>query len=177
MRIMIRRAAAFFALLTMGAVDAHAQSRGYPSLAKRPAEATDRLNEVTPAPVRPAATDSVLVQTVQTLQNNANTADIAFRSEIEKGRSTIQAAIGAAPMSESWVNAQMVISAADVARYESIASLASLDTLHVSKMDNMDAARVAADVATIEPVRTRVLAIVDAQNDALDGFRKSLSNP
>ncbi|MBO9581656.1 MAG: hypothetical protein J7498_12245 [Sphingobium sp.] len=175
--VMIRRAAAFLALLTLGAIDAQAQTRSYPSLAKRPVEATDRLAERTPAPVQPAATDAALVQTVTSLQAKATTADAAFRTKLAKGRPLVAAASGAAPVSESWVQAQMAISAADAARYESIASLASLDTLQVSHMDNEDGARVAADVATIEPVRTRVLALVDAQNDALDALRKTLSNP
>ncbi len=59
----------------------------------------------------------------------------------------------------------------------SVAALASLDTLYIARQDNSDASRVAADIATIDPVRTRVLAIVDTQNDTLDGLRKSLKTP
>ena len=174
---MIRRAAAFLALFALGAIDAQAQTRGYPSLAKRPAETANQQEQAKPAPVQPVAVDAALVQTVQSLQSKAATADVAFRSEIEKGRPAVRAAAGSSPVSEAWVTAQMVISAADVARYESIASLASLDTLHVSKMDNQDAARAAADAAAIEPARVQVLAIVDAQNDALDALRKTLTQP
>lgn len=174
---MIRRAAALLTLLTMGAVDAQAQMRAYPSLAKRPVEATDRLAETAPPNIQAAPADAALVQDVQSLQAKAVTADAAFQAELDKGRASVNAATGAAPVSEAWVVAQMVISAADAARYDSIAALASLDALHVRKMDNKDASRAAADVAAIEPARTRVLAIVDAQNDALDALRRSLASP
>ncbi len=175
--IMMRRAAAFLALFALGAVEAHAQTRSYPSLAKRPVENSDRLQEPAPATVEPAMPDASLVQTVISLAEKADAADAAFRNQIGLGRSSITAAIGAAPMSEPWVEAQMVISAADAARYESIASLAVLDTLHVARQDSDDSGRVAADMAAINPARARVLAMVDTQNDALDALRKDLKAP
>lgn len=176
---MLRRAAAFLALFAIGTVDAQAQTRGtYPSLAKRPAETRDRLNEtVTPAPVQPAAPDPALVTQVSQLQTQATAGDTAFKSEVDKNRASIAAASGTAPMSESWVAAQMAISAADSARYESVAALAGLDTLSVERQDTTDGARAAADLATIDPVRTSVLALVDQQNDTLDALRKTLTQP
>ena len=36
---------------------------------------------------------------------------------------------------------------------------------------------VAADLATIDPVRSTVLAMVDSQNDTLDKLRQSLKTP
>ena len=41
----------------------------------------------------------------------------------------------------------------------------------------LDTGRVMADLAAIDPVRSRALAMVDAQNDALDGLRRGLKQP
>ncbi|HEY1124883.1 MAG TPA: hypothetical protein VGE65_04565 [Sphingobium sp.] len=173
---MIRRIAAFVALFALGSVDAQAATRSYPSLAKRPVETRDRT---APAPVatQPAPADAALVKDVQTLDAQATVADTAFRTELGKARDAVAAANGAEPASEAWVAAQMSISNTDAARYDSVAALATLDTLFVARQDNPDGGRVAADLAAINPVRTRVLAIVDMQNDALDGLRKSLKTP
>lgn len=176
---MIRRIAAFIALFSLGALDAQAATRAYPSLAKRPAESSDRLAEPT-APAQteaPAATDAALIQTVASLGAQADKADAAFQTELAKSRPAVSAARGTEPMSEAWVVAQMSISATDSARYESVAALAGLDTLHVERQDSTDSARIAADMAAINPARARVLAIVDEQNDALDALRASLKTP
>ncbi len=176
MRVMIRRIAAFIALFSLGAVDAQAATRPYPSLAKRPVESHTRETGTVATPA-PAAADPALAQEVSSLQTKATTADAAFQSELGKQRENISAATGSAVMSEAWVAAQMAISTVDSVRYESVAALATLDTLNVARQDSADTARVTADLATIEPVRTRVLAIVDAQNDALDTLRNSLKTP
>lgn len=173
---MIRRIAAFAALFALGSVDAQAATRAYPSLAKRPVETRDR-DMPAPAPVQSAPADAVLAKQVETLAVEATAADTAFNTELGKARATVAAANDAEPASEAWVAAQMSISNTDAARYDAVAALATLDTLYVGRQDNPDATRVAADIATIDPVRTRVLAIVDTQNDALDGLRRSLKTP
>ncbi|BAK64771.1 hypothetical protein SLG_00960 [Sphingobium sp. SYK-6] len=176
---MIRRLAAFLALFALGSLNAHAQtseSGRYPSLAKRPAESRDR-QPPEPAPVQPASVDAALATQVSQLAEKASGADAAFRKQLDQGRSLVSAARNAAPESEAWVAAQMAVSALDGARYESIAALASLDTLHVERQNNEDSGRVMADLATIDPVRMQVLALVDAQNDALDSLRGALRQP
>jgi len=172
---MMRRVAAFVALFALGSVDANAATRSYPSLARRPVETRDG-NAPAPA-VQAAPADVALVKQVETLGAQASAADTAFRTELGKARGTVAAADGAEPTSEAWVAAQMSISNTDAARYDSVAALASLDTLYVGRQDNPDVSRVAADIATIDPVRTRVLAIVDTQNDALDSLRSALKTP
>ncbi len=176
-RIMIRRIAALIALITLGSADVLAATRPFPSLAKRPVESRDRSAEAAPVPVEAAAPDAALTATVADLQAKAAAADAAFRNELGKDRGTVSTASGAAPSSESWIAAQSAISVADAARYDAVAALASLDTLHVDRQDSTDGARVAADLATIDPARTRVLAMVDAQNDALDALRAKLTTP
>jgi hypothetical protein len=177
--IMLRRFTAFLALFAVGALDAQVTARPYPSLSKRPVESRDRVAEssAAPAPVAPAAVDAELVKTIGDLQQKAEASNVAFESELAKGRKSIEKAGGAAPVSEAWVAAQVMITALDTARYDSVASLATLDTLHVERMNSGDTARVAADLATIDPTRSTVLAMVDAQNDTLDSLRRSLKAP
>ncbi|MCW2363661.1 MULTISPECIES: hypothetical protein [Sphingobium] len=174
---MLRRLTAFFALMILGsAVNAQADPRAFPSLAKRPVESRDRT--VPPAPaIKPAATDPALATQVDRFTREAGSADTAFQSLLAGSRASVAAGAGAAPNSESWVTAQTAISALDSARYESVAALAALDTLFVERQDAEDAARVAADLAVIDPARVRVLAMVDAQNDALDALRRQLPQP
>lgn len=173
---MLRRVAAFLALFALGSVDANAATRAYPSLAKRPVETRDS-NPPPPALVPSAPADAALSKEVETLGIQATAADAAFRAQLGKAQDTIAAASGAEPASEAWVVAQMSISNTDAVRYDSVAALASLDTLYVARQDNADMGRVTADIATIDPVRTRVLALVDTQNDALDALRASLKTP
>jgi len=176
--IMMRRLAAFLAaLFALGSVHAEATERGpFPSLARRPAETRDRSVPEPPA-VTPAPADEALVAQVDTFARQAMAADGAFRQALGESRSAVAAAAGAAPSSEAWVAAQQSISRLDSARYDSVAALAGLDTLFVDRQDNDDAARVSADLSAIDPARTKVLALVDAQNDALDTLRLSLRQP
>jgi hypothetical protein len=175
---MLRRLIAFIALFALGSVHAHAQTaaRGFPSLAKRPVESRDRTVPPT-ATVEPAPADPALAAQVAQLVDEADAGENAFRRQIAESRGTVTAAAGLGPSSEAWVTAQMAVSALDSARYESVAALAGLDSLYVLRQDHADGARIAADLATITPARSRALALVDAQNDALDALRMSLPQP
>lgn len=174
--VMLRRLTTFLALFVIGSAPVVAQDRSYPSLAKRPVESRDRTPPP-PAPVQQAAADPALDAEIAKLGEQASKGETAFRAQVEQGRSAVTGARGAALNSEAWVSGQMAISALDSARYDSVAALAGLDTLYVERQDNIDAGRVSADLAAIDPVRSRVLATVDAQNDTLDGFRISLRQP
>lgn len=176
-RTMLRRfLTAFLALFALGALADSAAAKPFPSLAKRPSETRDR----TPPPpqaIVPAEADSQLVAQVDTLARQAESGEAAFRKLLDEGRAKVASAGAAAPTSEAWVNAQVAISALDHARYDSVAAMAGLDSLYVERRDNVDAPRVVADIAAIDPARTRTLAMVDAQNDALDGLRNALKQP
>lgn len=175
---MLRRLAALFALLSLGVVDAQAAERPFPSLAKRPGESRDQAAPPAPAPIEAAPSDPALVAEVAGLADKAAAADSAFQTQLPAGRQTVASAAQVAqPAGESWVAAQMAISRLDAARYDSVVALAGLDTLHVERLADEDAARATAAVATIDPARERVLAMVDAQNDALDRLRTSLTTP
>lgn len=174
---MLRRLFAFLALFLVGSLDAPAAARDYPSLARRPIESRDRGEVTASGPVEPAPADPALVAEVATLSQKAAAGDAAFQTKLADGRTAVAQADGADPVSESWVVAQVAISALDSARYDSVAALASLDTLHVERMNAADSARVAADMATVDPTRADVLAMVDRQNDALDALRNTLRKP
>jgi len=175
--IMLRRFfTAFLALFALGALADSASAKPFPSLAKRPSETRDRTPPA-PQAVVPAAADPQLVAQVEGLARQAQSGDAAFRTQLTSGRAAVDAAGGATPSSEAWVKAQVAISTLDNARYDSVAALAGLDSLYVDRQDNEDAARVAADLTTIDPARGRALAMVDAQNDALDTLRTALKQP
>ena len=114
---------------------------------------------------------------VARLSSEVVAGDSAFQQAVPGGRSAVTAARAAAPTSEAWVKAQVAISALDSARYESVAAMAGLDTLYVERQNSVDPARVSADLAVIDPVRGRAMAMVDAQNDALDSLRNALLQP
>lgn len=174
---MFRRLIAFLALFALGsAVNAQADNRSFPSLAKRPAETRDRTIPPAP-PVEVAPVDSALAAEVDRFGKEAIAGDGAFQRLLAQSRASVAAANRSAAASEPWVVAQVAISALDSARYESVAALAALDTLHVERQDAQDPGRIISDLATIDPVRLRVLALVDAQNDALDGLRRQLAQP
>jgi len=174
---MLRRfLTAFLALFALGALADSAAAKPFPSLAKRPSETRDRTPPA-PQAVVPAAADPQLVAQVEGLAKQAESGEAAFRAQLDTGRAAVASAGAAAPSSEAWVNAQVALSALDTARYDSVAALAGLDSLYVDRQDNMDAARVMADLAAIDPARSRALAMVDAQNDALDGLRTALKQP
>ena len=177
---MLHRLFAFLALFALGSpLNAQVEGRGYPSLLKRPAEVRDgKVPElVVQAPLPPLPADADLTLQVARLSSLVTAGDRAFQQQVPSGRSAVTKAQSAAPSSEAWVNAQVAISSLDSARYESVAAMAGLDTLYVERQDNVDAARVNADLALIDPVRVQAMAMVDAQNDALDALRMALSQP
>ncbi len=176
-RIMLSRLfAAFLAIFAWGSLADPTAAKPYPSLAKRPTESLDRspkLQEV----AAPLPVDPQLAAQVDTLSKQAESGDAAFRQQLEPGRKAVAAANGTAPSSEAWVDAQVAISALDTARYDSVAALAGLDSLYVDRQDNADVSRIGVVLVVIDPVRTRALAKVDAQNDVLDSLRTTLRQP
>ncbi len=177
---MLHRLFAFLALFALGSpLNAQVEGRGYPSLSKRAAETRDdkALDPAVQAPLPPLPADADLAMQVARLSSEVVAGDSAFQQAVPGGRSAVTAARAAAPTSEAWVKAQVAISALDSARYESVAAMAGLDTLYVERQNSVDPARVSADLAVIDPVRGRAMAMVDAQNDALDALRNALSQP
>lgn len=183
---MMRRLTALFALIWLGPVDAAvAQQRSaYPSLSRRPVESRNRDAEVAAKAAaqqtqaaRAAAEDPVLVAEITALGQRATAASNAFDARFDASQRSVAAGRGAGVGSEAWVAAQQAISLLDSDRYDSVATLASLDTLYAERSNAPDTTRAAADSATIDRERQRVLAMVDRQNDRLDALKADLAQP
>lgn len=170
---MIRRWTALLALFAMGSLDAAAAVAGAPSLARRPAELREREGQ----PAAPAAmvlpADPALDERVRQLVAGAQAADAAFGDALAADVARVAAGRATAISSEAWVVAQNAISALDSLRYETVAALAMLDSLHIARMQ----ADALADLAVIDPARLRLLAMVDRQNDRLDQLKARLKVP
>lgn len=149
---------------------APAQRSGYPSLAPRAVESRDRESEVKQEPLVPAAPDAALGREVAALAERARTAAAAFDGLVGTTVARVDAAGSSGVGTEAWVVAEQAISALQAARYDSVAALATLDTLYAQRAANEDVARAAADLAVIAAARAPVVAIVDSQNDRLDAL-------
>ena len=144
----------------------------YPTLAKRAVES--RAAEAANPPAAEAgADDPAVVQEVEGLMQKARAGAAAFDAGVGGTQERVNAAAGSAVSSEAWVSAQAAISTLESGRYDSVFALASLDTLYVTRLNAGE--RGSADV--VDRARTDALAIVDRQNDVLDGLRDRLAVP
>lgn len=179
----MHRLIALLLIALPGLADTQAIARGYPSLTRRPVESRDRDAEITAKRVarqeaaQSAGEDPALAAEVTALGQKAMAASSAFDTRLDSSQRVVAAGRGAAIGSEAWVVAQQAISELDSERYESVAALASLDTLYVERSNAPDPGRAIADSATVDRERQRVLAMVDRQNDRLDALKADLARP
>jgi len=148
----------------------------YPSLAKRPIESRD-AEAANPPAVEAVADDPAVVTEVDGLMQRARAGAAAFDAAVGGTQERVGAAAGSAVSSEAWVAAQLAISNLESQRYDSVFALASLDTLYVSRLNAIAAGEVRGSAELIDRARTDALAIVDRQNDVLDGLRDRLATP
>ena len=148
---------------------------GYPSLAKRAVENAP-VGEA-PAPPAPIAADPALLAQVDRLAAQAQAGSAAFDKAWPGADRATRAASGAAVSSESWVTAQLAISALEAARNDSVSALASLDTLYVERSNALAEDQAKGGVEQIDAARKVALAIVDAQNDRIDAVKGRLAQP
>lgn len=148
----------------------------YPSLARRPIET--RINDVPvpPAPAEPTE-DPALAQEIDALVQKARAGATAFDAGLPAVRQRVNAAAGSAASSEAWVAAELAISTLESDRYESVFALASLDTLYVNRLNAIASGEALGGTEMIDRARMDVLALVDRQNDVLDGLRERLPVP
>lgn len=148
----------------------------YPSLAKRPIETARGGAAAAPAAPAPAQ-DPALARNIEGLVERARSGAAAFDSRLPSAQEQVRIAAGAAVSSEAWVDAQQAISALDAERYDSVFALASLDTLYVERSSKVAAGEEQGGTEAIDAARAGVLAIVDRQNDVLDGMKGALATP
>jgi hypothetical protein len=148
----------------------------YPSLAKRPIESRGGAAANPPA-VEAVADDPAVVRQVDGLMQRARAGAAAFDVVVGGTQERVNAAAGSAVSSESWVAAQLAISNLESQRYDSVFALASLDTLYVTRLNAIAAGEAQGSAEIIARARSDALAIVDRQNDVLDGLRDRLATP
>jgi hypothetical protein len=160
------------ALLLSGCAGGQAS---YPSLARRPIESAPVAQPAPPMPV--VAPDPALDAQVAKLSAQAQSGQSAFDARYAVADKLARAASGAAVSSEAWVAAQQAISALESARNESVSALASLDTLYVERNNLIADGKVQGGAEAVDAARAAALAMVDSQNDRIDGLKGRLAQP
>lgn len=178
--IMHKRLFTAFALFLSACTGMGQDGRGYPSLAKRPAESARVGGEVAdrPEPVaQTAPTDPDLTKRLADLSAQADRGKGAFDALYPEAADHIRAAARATVSSEAWVAAHVDLSKLDEARYDSVYALASLDTLYAERLKALAAGEVQGGATEIRAARDAALATVDAQNDRVDALKAVLKEP
>lgn len=151
------------------------QSGDFPSLAKRPYEDAPAIEEriEVPAPEMEAL-PADLGNSVAAAVRQSNTAHQVFLKNLPTVRQQVSAAQGAAPSSESWVVAQMQLSALEMDRSPSIAALADMDSLYAARLGaELDGAEQGAAVL-IAKSRDRIVDQVASQQQQIDALKSRL---
>ncbi|MCF8706502.1 hypothetical protein [Rhizorhapis sp. SPR117] len=152
-------------------------SGSYPSLAKRPVESGNGASVSAPVS-EPVTVDPALTREVGGLMDKARSGAAAFDAHVQSAKQQVAAAKGSAVSSEAWVTAQVAISDLESERYDSVFALASLDTLYINRLNAVTAnAAHSSNTEIVDQARGDALAIIDRQNDILDGLKARLVNP
>lgn len=149
-----------------------ADTANYPSLARRPAE---RWSENAPAPApstpaSPAALDPKTLDRIDSLLGQARSADASFRQHVERTRSLVGAAAGAAVASEAWAVATVAVSDLESSRSQAMIALADLDTLYAAQTVMGGA------TAPIKAARDQVIAMVSEEDAVLSAIKGKLAS-
>lgn len=104
-------------------------SGDFPSLAKRPYEKANPVEEVAVAETLTTALSADLQKQVDALLTRSSIAHAAFENALPSIRATIQSASNPATGSESWVNAHTILSRTDSLRADGVAALGEMDRL------------------------------------------------
>jgi hypothetical protein len=138
--------------------------QGYPSLSIRPAErvsATYTPAAPAPEPAPPAPSAGALGQAAK-LRADAADANRRFEAAAQAAQAPVNAARGAAPGSEQWSVAQVALADAEARHNETVAALASLDSIQVAAQTEGSA------LGDIETAVAEVSALADAESRRLD---------
>lgn len=149
--------------------------QSYPSLAKRPIESAPMAEPA--APPAPVAADAALAADIARYTGQAARGRGAFDAAYARADRAARSATGAAVSSDSWVAAQVAISALESARNDSISALASLDTLFVQRSNAVADGKESGGLTEIDAARAATLAMVDQQNDRIDAIKARLPQP
>ena len=168
----LRRLLTTLALLLSGCAG---PQQSYPSLAKRPIESAPVADPA--APPAPVAADAALSAEITRYVGQANMGRDAFDAAYARADKAVKSAAGASVSSDSWVAAQVAISALEAARNDSVSALASLDTLFVQRSNAVADGKERGGLTDIDAARSATLAMVDQQNDRIDAMKARLPQP
>ena len=101
----------------------------FPSLAKRPYEKENPIEEVAVVETLSTELSADLQQQVDALLSRSSAAHAAFENALPAVRSLIQSIGNPTTGSESWVNAHTVLSRTDSLRADDVAALGEMDRL------------------------------------------------
>ncbi|GGZ11918.1 hypothetical protein [Novosphingobium colocasiae] len=150
-----------------------AASRDYPSLALRPAERVSGTMTPVPAetaaPAPPASVDASLAGRLSALVDSARAGDRSFATLRADAERAVAAGAGGDEFGRARLNAQVALSHMQVGRSETMAALATLDTLYATARDAQPVADTP-DLQAIGAARSEVEEIVRRQDAALDSL-------
>jgi hypothetical protein len=129
----------------------------FPSLAKRPFEKANPVEDVAVAELVTTTLPGDLQRQVEALLTRSSAAHAAFESSVPSLQAVIQSAGNPALGSESWINAHMVLSRTDSTRTDGVAALGEIDALIAREREKgADAGLVALLVAPQQKIAERV---------------------
>jgi hypothetical protein len=130
----------------------------FPSLAKRPYEKANPVEEVAVVETLTTTLSADLQKQVDALVSRSSVAHAAFENALPSMRSTIQSAGNPATGSESWANAHTALSRTDSLRADGVAALGEMDRLVARERENgADSGLVALLTAPQQIIAERVI--------------------
>lgn len=144
----------------------------FPSLAKRPYEQADPVQEpvVAQAPLTTVLPAALQAQT-DSLLSRSRAAHNAYALALPSAQNAVAAASGVATGSESWVNAHMILSRADSARADGMAALGAIDQL-ISKERESGADAGLLDL--LSAPQSQIADLVNAENAEIERLAKQI---
>ncbi len=147
----------------------------FPSLSKRPQESTSQAEaETTRAKAISAPADAALLTMLRDMNSQIANGEAAFRKTLPQAQAAMAAARGAAPASEAWVQAAMLLAALEFDRGPSQTGLAELDRLLVDRSTASPALPSGSGVSEIGAAWSLANAIVTEQTRLIEALKSQL---
>jgi hypothetical protein len=147
----------------------------FPSLAKRPQESAAQGPETQTSAAIAAPADAALLAQLRDITGQISNGEAAFRATLPKAQSAMAAARGAAPASEAWVQAAMLLAALEFDRGTAQAAMAELDRLLVERATADQKSGQSSGLAEIGAVWSRANAQVNEQTRLIEALKAQLT--
>lgn len=146
-------------------------ARSYPSLAYRAVERTamPAAAEPAPPPVQLPPPSADLSTRISGLVAAAQASDKQFAAKRPAADRAVSAAARAARTSDSWISAQVAVSALQASRDTTVAALADLDSLYADARQ-AEPVEESPSAKAIDTAREQVQALVNGQNDVISAL-------